>query len=500
MQAAVRPNVMAGVALAGASLIAVTPIVSPPDLPRLTNAAVRLTSGEDLLGSLTSIDPLASLGGLFDSGSPLNIPYNLFADLVSIPYYESLALQEYAYALGAAGTVGGVADWIPPGATVANGGVEIVNELPYYALGGTGSWWMQSIGNTWGWDDGNWPQLAGLLHFFLPFQFTLSLAEQLQIFAQAEFIDGARVGCEFECADVLGYLGGWLHGETPLASLLAGTTFPDTIQGDIGDPFLPVIWAGEPAQLNPLAPLEAIAANLTASPADNPILLPDPANVISSFGQLFNDALTNFNPFVTGSFGYWGAPTLYSVPALLAGLLERFTGIPNQFVDIGQWAPLGSEPTWGPDAGPLSLIKGVPQGFEYLAQGLLGYLNPNIYLEAINNDLSLLTNPAALLDLPTIPLIGYLFDPSTLGLGSFGPGALLGSFDPATLLGSFDPATLLGSFDPSALLGSIGPDLATNLAALLPNVGADLASLLGQEFAVNFGSLIPQLLASFLPF
>ena len=48
--------------------------------------------------------------------------------------------------------------------------------------------------------------------------------------------------------------------------------------------------------------------------------------------------------------------------------------------------------------------------------------------------------------------------------------------------------------------GSLGPDLATNLAALLPNVGADLASLLGQEFAVNFGSLIPQLLTSFIPF
>jgi hypothetical protein len=71
MQAAARPNVMAGVALAGASLIAVTPIASPPDLPRLTNAAVRLTSGEDLLGSLTSFDPLASLGGLFDSGQPV---------------------------------------------------------------------------------------------------------------------------------------------------------------------------------------------------------------------------------------------------------------------------------------------------------------------------------------------------------------------------------------------------------------------------------------------
>lgn len=482
MQAAVRPNVMAKVALTGASLIAVIAIASPPEQLPLTNVAVRLTSGEDLLDSLASFDPLASLGGLFDSGSPLNIPYNVIADLINIPYYESLALQEYAYALGPAGSVGGVAGWIPPGATVANGGVEMINGLPYYALGGTGSWWMQSLGNTWGWDNGNWPQVAAITHFLLPFQFTQSIAEQLQTFAQAELIDGARVGCEFQCADVIGYLGGWLHGETPLASLLAGTTFPETIQGTIGDPFLPVIWAGEPAQLNPLAPLEAIAANLTASPADNPILFPDPTNVMSSAGQLFNDLLTNFNPFVTGSFLYWGAPTLYSVPALSAGLLERFTGIPNQFVDIGQWAPLGSTPTWGPEAGPSSLITGVPQGFQYLAQGLLGYLNPNIYVEAINNNINLLTNPAALLDQPTVPLIGYLFDPATLGSGSF------------------DPAALLGSSDPGELLGSLGPDVATNLSSLLPGVGADLAATLGQEFAVDSGSLIPQLLTSLLPF
>ena len=35
MQAAVGPKVISGVALAGASLIAVTPVASPPDIVRL---------------------------------------------------------------------------------------------------------------------------------------------------------------------------------------------------------------------------------------------------------------------------------------------------------------------------------------------------------------------------------------------------------------------------------------------------------------------------------
>ena len=85
-----------------------------------------------------------------------------------------------------------------------------------------------------------------------------------------------------------------------------------------------------------------------------------------------------------GSFLYWGAPTLYSVPALLAGLVQNVTGIPNQFVGIGQWQGNatggGGIPSWGANAGPSDLLTGVPAGFAYLAQGLLGYLNPSTYL------------------------------------------------------------------------------------------------------------------------
>ncbi len=522
MQAGVRPYGMAGVALAGASLIAVTPIAPPPDL-RVSSPAVRLASTDvsDLLGGLLGSDPLGGLSGLAnDLGGLANIPYNVIADLVNIPYNESLALEEYAYALGPADTVGGVPGWIPPGATVDNGGV--VGDL--YALGGTGSWYTETLGNTWGWDDGNFPQLDGIISALLPFpSFTQPLVDQIQTFAQAEFIAGNAVNCEFECASPLRYLGEWVHGATPLAALLAGTNFPDTIQGGVGDPTLPVIWAGEPAQLNLLAPFEGLANNLTASPSADPILLPDLGSVFTNLLNLGQDFTNDFNPFITGSFVYWGAPTLYSIPAAIGGTIQDLTGIPNQF-GFPADQPNGAEPVTGLTAGPSSLLTGLPQGIQYLlngpggagGDGLLGYLNPQTYLTAIENLLHG-NFPAILGD---VILLGYLglgdpgtllgsLDPSTL-LSSVDPGALLGSVDPSALLGSVDPSALLGSLDPSAIVGDLSallpnagadlasqlPDLATNLSALLPNVGTDLASLLGPDLATNLATDLSTLLAS----
>jgi PE family len=376
----------AGVEAAGASLLR----AAQQDGLALVTAPARTLSAQAVgLNKLLTADVTnLELGAHLNLGRLANVPYNVFADIVNIPYYESLALQEYAYALGPAGSVGGVPGWIPPGATLANGGVKMVNGLPYYALGGTGSWFMESIGNTWGWDDGNWPQLDGLLHFFLPFKFTESLAEQLQILAQAEIIDGAAVNSEFETANPLAYVGGWFH--TPLSQLLSGYTYPPVLANTIGQnsptgvinvgPNPPggnlVIWSGQHVTLNPMAPLEAIGANLTGSPADNPIMLPNPAGVIQNVVKLSNDLnYLEFNPFVQGSFLYWGAPTLYSVPAALGGIVQQFTGIPNQFL-IPPWQPYGAEPITGYTAGLPELVEGLPRGFDYLAKGLLGYMNP----------------------------------------------------------------------------------------------------------------------------
>jgi hypothetical protein len=595
MHASARPYAIAGLALLTSSMIAVTPAISPAGL-RVANMDARLVDVvTDATSALGSIDPLSALGGLslpdlgsldlgslFADGSLLNIPYNLFADVVNIPFYESLALQEYAYALGPAGAVGGVPGWIPPGATMENGGV--IGDL--YALGGTGSWYGESIGNTWGWDDGNWPQLDAISHFLLPFQFTESWAEQVQTFAQAEFIDGAHIGCEFECANPLGYLGGWLHGQTSLASLLSGFHFPteltDTVGQNVGGiinipppPNVPVtvptpvgdvtgtgaIWSlpgpGQPGQLDPLTFLTALGSNLTSSPANNPIQFPDIGGVFSNGLKLIEDIFNDFNPFQVGSFLYWGAAKDYSIPSVLGGTLQDFTGIPNQW----GLANLGAEPVSGYSSTPLSLPGGFLQGLEYFltgdggaaGNGLLGYLNPETYLQALNTDIGILTNPNNLL--ASLPLVGFLglgnnvagaiapgsflgtfapgfftgpfdasslltsfdassllnsFDASSL-LNSFDASSLLNSFDASSLLNSFDASTLLNSFDASTLLDSFNPasllggaldpsTLVTDLTSVLGSqLGSELATTLGTQLGTNLATtLIPDLATQLL--
>ena len=509
MHAAVRPKVMAGVALAAASLIAVTPIASPPDLHRVA-AAVRLASGDGLLGDLTSLGGLSSdlgslanlgglsslvgdlgnLGGLTDAlaglnlGGLANIPYNVFADIVNIPYNEINAIGIYADALGPANQI----EYVMNPATGAL--LEVAPNTPLIGslagdiplgISGTGSWWMESLGNTWGWDDGNFGQLLGIANMLVPFpQFETPFAEELQLLLQAEIVDGGKVGCEFECADVLGYLGNWF--KVPLTQLLSGYTYPTVLQGDVGNPTgVDAIWSGQHVTLNPLLPFESLAANLTGSPANNPIMLPDLGTAITNIVKLSVDLnYQDFNPLVEGSFLYWGAPTLYSVPAGLGGIVQSLTGIPNQF-GFPADQPLGAEPTWGPTASLPQLVTGLPQGFEYLLNGdggtagagLLGYLNPEIYLQALSNDvtglISSLQNPASLLN--DIPFATFL-----LG-GLFGPSTLLGNFS------SLVPNAGAG-------LASMTPDLAMNLNSLLPSSGADLASMLSPNLAADLSALL----------
>ena len=596
MHAFARPYAIAGSALLTSGMIAVMPAISPAGL-RVANMDVRLVDvTTDVTSALGSIDPLTSLGGLslpdlgsldlggltsdlgslgglslpdlgsldlgslFADGSLLNIPYNLFADVVNIPYEESLALQEYAYALGPAGSTGGVAGWLPPGATVLDGGATPDG---LYTLGGTGSWYMESIGNTWGWDDGNWPQVAAISNFLLPFKFTDPItANLLQSFAQSEFIAGAHIGCEFECANPLGYLGGWLHGDTPLTSLLSpGATFPTTLADtvDSGSPGYTnlyylfdqlispnspsdVIWSGQQgAQINLLEPLQAIAGNLTASPSADPIQFPDLGSVFSNALTLGKDLVNDFNPFVEGSFLWWGAPTDYSIPAGIGGTITDFTGIPNQF-GFPADQTLGSEPLTGYTSNPLDLPGGFAQGLQYFldgnggtaGNGLLGYLNPEIYLQALNNDIGTLTNPNDLL--AALPLVGYLGLGDNVSsatniaygslLGTFPTGYFSGPFDASTLLGSFNPASLLGgavdpstlttdlsgllggALDPSTLTtdlsgllgGALDPStLTTDLSALLPNVGTDLASMLGGGLATDLSSLLSSSAGNVIP-
>jgi hypothetical protein len=385
---------------------------------------------------LLSTDPL---GGLE------NIPYNLFADLANVPYNDALAVEEIDYALGPPDTTGGVPGWIAPGTPDS-----AISATDQYMLGGTGSWWMESLGNTWGWDDGNWPQVVGYLMALLPFpQFTLPLAQQLQEFAQAEIVDGAGVNCEFECSSATSYTGGWFH--TPIQDLLnpSGFTYPSVLQGNVGvdGQSTDVIWSGQhvpPLDLS--APGTDFFNSLLLPPADNPIEPVNLLNVITNYSTLWQELGTDWvNADATGSFAYWGAPTLYSIPSLIGGEIQDFTGIPNQF-GFPTDQPHGAEPDWGTTAGPAQLLSGLEQGLQYLLSGpggpadgpdgtggggLLGYLDPSTLSAALNTD------------------FGNLF-------GSLDPSALS-----ADLSTAFDPSTISAD-----LSGLLGPDLASMVASL----------------------------------
>ncbi|MBV9321002.1 MAG: hypothetical protein JO106_14020, partial [Mycobacterium sp.] len=369
------------------SVIAVTPVAPPPDVHRVSSAAVRLAdASSDLLGGL------GNLGGL------ANVPYNVFADIVNIPYNEIQAIGTYAAALGPAGQ--SVVPSVPGLLTTVklpvglNGALEPVmmgpvgpgGALEPLGIAGTGSWEWESVGNTWGWDNGNFAQLDGIANMLVPFpQFETPFAEELQVLAEAEIRAGANGGnCEFECASALGNFANWFH--VPLTTLLSGYRFPTVLTDTVGANSTTgiinfpqdAVWSNTPVVLNPLLPFESLAANLTGSPANNPIMLPNLGTAITNIVNLSNDLnYFDFNPLATGSFLYWGAPTLYSVPAFFGGLLQDLTGIPNQFL-IPPFPPLGAEPITGYTASLPQLITGLPQGDEYLVNGLLSYVSPTL--------------------------------------------------------------------------------------------------------------------------
>jgi hypothetical protein len=167
-------------------------------------------------------------------------------------------------------------------------------------------------------------------------------------------------------------------------------------------------------------------------------MLPNIGDVFDSAVKLGQDLTNDFDPFIQGSFVYWGAPTLYSIPSLIGGLVHSFTLglIPNEFVLPNN----GAEPLSGYTTDLSSLLPGLSQGFQYLLNGLEGYLNPSTYLGGAS---------------------------------------------------TADASTLLGSLgDPTALL--------SDLSSLLPNLGTDLASM-SPQLSADLSSWFPELAASLIP-
>ncbi|MGH3676454.1 MAG: hypothetical protein ACRDU5_12090, partial [Mycobacterium sp.] len=117
MHAALRPYTTAGVALVGASVIAVSPVAPP--LPDVQEATTRVVSNAQV--ALSAIDnPLAVFGPVFDQltafieasvGSEIDNPARILTQLLTNQFGTAEAFATFATALG--GVLGTIAQDLP---------------------------------------------------------------------------------------------------------------------------------------------------------------------------------------------------------------------------------------------------------------------------------------------------------------------------------------------------------------------------------------------------
>ncbi len=460
MQAAARPHVVAGVALVAVGVIAAAPVAPPPD-PHFISVNLRLTStASEALDALQADLNYFDWSSLADPQTLQNIATNLSYDIVNIPYNWLKAVDFYSQAglvyPGVYGTAAPPGDYDPQhpnpvldgSAPGLFGGPADPAEYPMYALigldhswvpvgfGGTGSWWMESTGNTWGWDEGNFGQVLGLSNMLVPIpQFSTPFAYALQAAAMAEIVANPQ-GCPFECPDILSYPGRWFN--VPLNDLLTGvkvgldfgpyssdptSTAVDPTENPIEPMGLPIGWAGETIQYDPYFFVTSFLNSLAMDPSTNlnPVdaytsLFADPSQLLGPL-KYIGDLITEFFPFSPGSFVYFGAPSFYTVPALVGGLISSFTGIANPMraytlapgggFALGPYPDspvVGSDgepidlhdifPNAPPDAdlahlvNPLDLFTALPAGLANWIGGLLGYVDPYTYLNSLGVDVT----------------------------------------------------------------------------------------------------------------
>src|SRR5277367_5820578 len=304
MQAGSRPY-----ALAAAALAATSAVIAIPLAPRPVQLPVR------------SIETR-----LVDADSVLNIPVNLFDDIVNIPYNEVQALD-----------------------TLAD------------SLLDTGNWWVPSSTNIWDWGPWDSTHVAAVLSVLLPFpsldqglggldyQFDGLLAAELPESASCavascspivppDVITGiTSIDRDIALLDALtGQTPGFLDNvfQVPLSELLSGYTFTAANDPGVIDPAGPVFqefgfpldggtnpfegattlvdgqnvypWDGVTYTLNPLQPFENFYESLLATPSTSGIDgtgidLPTLTEFTQALQNVAAGLVIDFDPFTAGS-------------------------------------------------------------------------------------------------------------------------------------------------------------------------------------------------------
>jgi hypothetical protein len=328
MQAAMRPYAIAGAALLGASVIIVKPLAPQPDpeqgLQQISDAAVRLADADVTLADLE------------------NIPYNFFASIVNLPYYE------FADPISLSSVAGGAIDYTGDtpgvGATpipeTSLGDIGLLDNVMNY----DGNWWLVDAVNVLGIDPGDPPKIAAFADL-LAGNPELGNAVSAQLIPIVEAEVPLEAGCTAAtaggCPDPLEILMGSTQSNgvevpgyfsVPLQDFFSSTgyTFPGTPTdtdpltnpvpsgepippgfppGTPTDPmpvsgnefFATLPWSGETVTLDQNGPADAYWAYLTQSPADNPIEFPTVQDVTTDLSNLATASFNDFNPFVDGT-------------------------------------------------------------------------------------------------------------------------------------------------------------------------------------------------------
>lgn len=213
MHTALRPYATAGVALVGASLIAVGPVTPTPHTTLVRDADVALT------------------------GSVANIPANVFMAALNTPANMVFGIQRFADAMAA-----------------------------------SGSWEVSQPNNVWGWDPANPEMLEGFVDMLVPFPaLSRPLGEHLNWWAAANL--PMHEGCAFECTDPIGMLQSMFT--VPMWKFYSpeGYTFGEVINPVDGKP---TEWSEKNIKLDRFEVIKSVADYFTGEPeAFRPVTLYD---------------------------------------------------------------------------------------------------------------------------------------------------------------------------------------------------------------------------------
>jgi hypothetical protein len=466
MAAPARPYVMAGAVLAAAGVVAVTPIAPRPSRLPIRSIETRLIDSED---------------------SILNVPINLFDDIVNIPYNEVQGLDTLA-------------------------------DSEFF----TGSWWVASSTNLWGVDPGDPTHVAGILSLLVPFPALSGLGEpeesgigligQLDGLLTAELPVSATCGAT-TCSNidpvdpVTGITGidrqidfgedltglqsfplidDWF--QVPLSELASGYTFDSADDAGVTDPsgvaysgfgFLGTTgsddampWDGTTFTLNLAEPFENFYESLLAPPSTSGIdgtgiEIPTLTDVVQALQAVAAGAVVDFDPFIEGS-------TL--CPGGVCDLTSSMT-IESLVQDISNLDP------------------GNPIIDEWLTAVADGTANGPTAEDVAASDVDL---DQGLFDIP-VPTT----DPSTAGIDPNDYGATTetpagdtaSTVDLSQLLNS-DLSALLGSSTALTDASTLSADLSAVLSQLSTDLSTQLSTDLGTTLSTDLGTTLPNLLLS----